>query len=102
MVYFPGANMLRTRSFDQIPVALFDFVVKSGRAVVFPVYKGTFDRPTDVTDSTANPIGVVSGRADRWVKDFMRTVDYLETRSDLVARPPGVRGPELGRAAWAR
>jgi serine/threonine protein kinase/dienelactone hydrolase len=83
VVYFPGANMLRARSFDQLPVQLFDFIVRSGRAVALPVYKGTFDRPTDVTDSTANPSAAYRDYAIAWVKDFMRTVDYLETRTDV-------------------
>jgi serine/threonine protein kinase/cephalosporin-C deacetylase-like acetyl esterase len=84
VVYFPGANMLRTRSFDQLPVGQFDFIVKSGRAVVLPVYKGTFDRPSDLTDSTANPTASYRDHVIAWTKDFMRAVDYLETRPDLT------------------
>jgi eukaryotic-like serine/threonine-protein kinase len=84
VVYFPGANTLRARSFDQIPVSQFDFIVKSGRAVAFPVIRGTFDRPSDLTDSTANPTAIYRDHVIVWVKDFMRTVDYLETRDDLA------------------
>ena len=83
VVYFPGSNTLRTRTLDQIPIQLFDFIVKSGRAVAFPVYKGTFDRPTDITDSTANPSATYRDYAIAWTKDFMRAVDFLETRPDL-------------------
>jgi len=84
VVYFPGASMLRTRSFDDLPVSQFDFIVKSGRAVVFPVYEGTFDRPSELTDSTANPSASYRDHWIAWVKDFMRAVDYLETRPDLA------------------
>jgi serine/threonine protein kinase/dienelactone hydrolase len=84
VVYFAGSNMLRTRSFDQLPVGQFDFIVKSGRAVVLPVYKGTFDRPSELSDSTANPTASYRDHAIAWAKDFMRAVDYLETRPDLA------------------
>jgi serine/threonine protein kinase/formylglycine-generating enzyme required for sulfatase activity/dienelactone hydrolase len=84
VVYFPGSNMLRTRSFDQIPVRQFDFILKSGRAVVLPVYKGTLDRPSELSDSTANPSAAYRDHVIAWVKDFMRAVDYLESRSDLT------------------
>jgi dienelactone hydrolase/tRNA A-37 threonylcarbamoyl transferase component Bud32 len=84
VVYFPGATMLRTRSFDGLPVSQFDFIVKSGRAVALPVYEGTFDRPSDITDSTANASASYRDHVIAWVKDFMRAVDYLETRPDLA------------------
>jgi len=96
VVYFPGANLLRTRSFDDIPVNLFDFIVKSGRAVAFPVYKGTFDRPTDINDSTANPSAAYRDMVIVWAKDFMRTVDYLETRPDLSLDRLGLVGLSWG------
>jgi formylglycine-generating enzyme required for sulfatase activity/dienelactone hydrolase/tRNA A-37 threonylcarbamoyl transferase component Bud32 len=84
VVYFPGATALRTRSLDQLALDPFDFIVKSGRAVVLPVYKGTLDRPTDVSDSTANATAGYRDHLIAWAKDFMRAVDYLETRPDLT------------------
>ena len=96
VVYFPGANMLRTRSFDQLPDNQFDFIVKSGRAVVLPVYKGTFDRPSELSDSTANPTASYRDHVIAWVKDFMRTVDYLETRPDLDLEHLGFVGLSWG------
>ena len=83
VVFFPGAAALRARGFDQLPVSQFDFIVKSGRAVALPVYKGTFDRPSELGDSTANPSASYRDHVIAWVKDFMRAVDYLETRPDL-------------------
>jgi dienelactone hydrolase len=83
VVYFPGANALRTRSFDQVPIRLFDFIIKSGRAVALPIFKGTFDRNTEIDDSTANPTVLYRDHVIMWVKDFSRTVDYLQTRTNL-------------------
>ncbi len=83
VIYFPGANYLRTRSFDQIPVADFNYIVKSGRAVALPVFKGTFDRQTALDDSTANTTILYRDHVIAWVKETRRSIDYLETRTDL-------------------
>jgi predicted esterase len=64
---------------------LFPSLVKSGRAVMFPIYKGTFERKSDAL------LGIQAGANTRQyteyfikvVKDFRRSVDYLETRSDI-------------------
>ena len=48
VVYFPGAAAIFQRSSDNEPqLEEFDFIIKSGRAVLFPVYKGTFERGDD-------------------------------------------------------
>jgi formylglycine-generating enzyme required for sulfatase activity/dienelactone hydrolase/predicted Ser/Thr protein kinase len=83
VVFFPGASALRSRSFDQIPARAFDFIIKSGRAVALPVFKGTFDRKTEIDDSTANSTLLYRDHMIMWVKDFSRSVDYLQTRTDL-------------------
>ena len=47
VVYFPGANALVGRSSQKLPLqggARLDLVLKSGRAVVFPIYKSTYER----------------------------------------------------------
>jgi dienelactone hydrolase len=60
-------------------------MIKEGRAVLYPVYKGTFERRDDT------PFGLHIGDGTRQytdylikiVKDFQRSVDYLETRKDI-------------------
>ena len=85
VVFFPGATFLRTRSFDQLVIyeRVFDFIVKSGRAVALPIFKGTLDRKTDIDDSTATATLLYRDHVIMWVKDFSRAVDYLHTRQDL-------------------
>ena len=60
VIYFPGSASIDQRSSQNIesyyeyPMFL-SFIVKSGRAVLYPVYKGTFERGNDVlaADSSA-------------------------------------------------
>ncbi|MCK4824947.1 SUMF1/EgtB/PvdO family nonheme iron enzyme, partial [bacterium] len=44
VVYFPGSNALQTRSNENMEFRYIDFMLKSGRAVMFPVYKSTYER----------------------------------------------------------
>jgi len=64
--------------------------LKSGRAVVFPVIKGTYERTGDTTAAIMNPTEehrhAYTEYLVKWVKDFRRCVDYLETRPDFDGR----------------
>jgi cephalosporin-C deacetylase-like acetyl esterase len=101
VVYFPGASAIVQESSDNNPqLNYFDFVIKSGRAVLFPVYKGTYERAD----------GYQWGRKDTsnfrdhmvaWVKDFSRSIDYLETRPDIDAGKLAYSGESLGAALGA-
>ena len=82
VVYWPGSNALGQNSIDDYPEGYIDFVIKSGRAVAFPVLDGTFERG----DRQPQPDSATTAHRERTVrriKDFRRTIDYLETRSDL-------------------
>jgi formylglycine-generating enzyme required for sulfatase activity len=82
VVYWPGSNALGHKTIDEYPEVHIDFVVKSGRAVVFPVLDGTFERgdrgPQPDISTTAHRDVMV-----RRIKDLRRTVDYLETRTEF-------------------
>jgi formylglycine-generating enzyme required for sulfatase activity/pimeloyl-ACP methyl ester carboxylesterase len=84
VVYFPGSNAIRDRTSGSFQSRPFDFVIKSGRAVLLPVYKGTYQRSdslaTDVSDSTT----FYRDHVLMWAKDLRRAVDYAETRQDLA------------------
>ena len=55
VVYFPGSSALRIRSTKDLEnfESGFDFIVKSGRAVIFPVYKSTFERGDGLRERVA-------------------------------------------------
>src|SRR5262249_1961841 len=45
VVFFPGANVLTQQSSEQLAgTSNFEFLIRSGRAVVYPIYKGTYER----------------------------------------------------------
>jgi tRNA A-37 threonylcarbamoyl transferase component Bud32/dienelactone hydrolase len=90
VVYFPGSAaswMTSSADIEQYYewTIFLSFVAKSGRAAVFPVYQGTFERhdPALTEIHLANDSVAYSDYLAQLVKDFGRTVDYLETRSDI-------------------
>ena len=90
VIYVPGSAALFQQSSEdiaeyyEVPVFL-SFLVKNGRAVVLPTYQGTFERwgerypPMHIGARTHAFTEFIA----EVVKDFRRTVDYLETREDI-------------------
>jgi dienelactone hydrolase len=72
-----------------------DYVIQSGRAVVYPVYKGTYER-------TAAPPGpdTTAGRETliQDSKDLGRSLDYLETRAEFDPNRIAIMGESMGAA----
>ena len=83
VVYWPGWDTFWLDDIDDYFARQIDFVVKSGRVVAFPVYKGTFERRPP--QSRLPPFDSVEYRdnAIETMKDLRRTVDYLQTRSEI-------------------
>jgi dienelactone hydrolase len=90
VIYFPGSAATMIQSSQDIEryyefTMFLSFLVKNGRAVLFPVYKGTFERGGPdyrVLHGGAETVAFTEFTI-QLVKDFRRTVDYLETRSDI-------------------
>jgi dienelactone hydrolase len=92
VVYFPNSHAREVTSSKYLDLMSFDFIVRSGRAVLYPVYAGTFER------RKPEPPGQIAVR-DRYLlyaKDFFRAVDYLETRPDIDKARIGYYGMSHG------
>ena len=92
IVYFPSAYATFPSSSSNLDLTTFEFLIKSGRALIYPVYKGTFERKTGVTPGP-------SGRRDlhvQWAKDLFRAVDYLATRPDVDMNKLGYYSLSMG------
>lgn len=56
---------------------------RSGRAMVYPIYKSTYERGDALKDDIAVSTNFYRDHVIAWSKDLGRTIDYLETRQDL-------------------
>jgi dienelactone hydrolase len=85
VVFFPGANVLRERAFENLPASAYtECVVMSGRALMYPVYKGTYER--QFPGGPPRPANGLIAHRDWFIqlsKDLRRSIDYLETRDDI-------------------
>jgi dienelactone hydrolase len=61
------------------------FVIKNGRALIFPIYKGTYERRDDQKSDVGDMSVRYKDHVIMWVKEYSRTIDYLETRKDMQA-----------------
>jgi eukaryotic-like serine/threonine-protein kinase len=80
VLFFPGSETQGFSTFTDMNLLFVDFLMKAGRAVMFPEYKGTFERATHPTvfGSSENRDEVIQRS-----KDLRRSLDYLDTRSDI-------------------
>lgn len=96
VVFFPGARSLDLPSSETlVDMKFVDYVIRSGRAVVYPVYKGTYDRPAAVPgpDTTAGRETLIQDS-----KDLGRSIDYLETRADFDRNKIAFMAESMGAA----
>ncbi len=92
IIYFPHAGAREERSSENIEMLFADFIVKSGRALLFPIYKGTYERRVE----NAEGPNVQRDLAIERAKDFFTSIDYLETRKDIDHDRVGYYGLSWG------
>jgi pimeloyl-ACP methyl ester carboxylesterase len=60
-----------------------DFIIKSGRALVYPIYEGQYERGDGLEYDDPDETARYRDHVIYWRKDLGRTIDFLETRKDL-------------------
>jgi len=106
VIYFPGSGAVLTKKPLGSALREFNwnvsFLVKSGRAVMYPVYKGTYERPSEsiipIHDAEKGYEHAHREHLIKWVKDFSRSIDYLSTRPDIDSEKLAYWGWSWG--AW--
>ena len=88
VVHFPGDQNFGVRSMTDMATGnAVDFFMRSGRAVLYPVYKGVGDRSDSLPSSIPNMSIEYRDHVIMWGKDLRRALDFAESRPDLdVAR----------------
>jgi dienelactone hydrolase len=97
LVFFTGTNAIHFKKFDYTSDMIrFDFILKSGRAVLYPIFKGTYERSDEFRSDLQEESVFYKEHVISWVKDISRSVDYLNTRKDLVPDKLGYYGFSWG------
>jgi eukaryotic-like serine/threonine-protein kinase len=96
VLFSPSARVLSLRDSSHLgDIQFFDYIVQSGRAVAYPILKGTYERQQKVTaPGAAQDVTYMTER----YKDIARTLDYLETRPDIDKSKFAYLGVSMGSA----
>ncbi len=100
VVYFPGAYAIQNSSSVSIDSGI-DFILKSGRAFMYPIYKGTYERSDELDSWIPNETVFYRDHVIMWAQDLSRSIDYLETRSDIDTDCLAYFGVSWGSATGA-
>ena len=96
VVFFPSARVLDIPNSQTLgDIKFFDYVIQSGRAVLYPIYEDTYERRVDdVLPGTSERLEYMTRR----FKDLGRSIDYLETRNDIDKNRLAYLGVSMGSA----
>ena len=97
IVFFPGSGVINQRSdpnaayFDRV-----NFIMRSGRAMLYPIFKSTHTRGDVITNDYPSTTAVWRDHMVMWSKDVGRSIDYLQTRPDIDKDKIGYMGYSWG------
>ena len=72
--------------------------MRSGRALLYPVYKSTYQRGDVIASDTPNTTAIWRDHMMMWSKDLGRSIDYLHSRPDVDRDRIGYLGMSWGSA----
>jgi cephalosporin-C deacetylase-like acetyl esterase len=98
IIFFPGSNAIHTDYLTRVLSVYEDFIPKAGRAFMFPIYKGTYERGDALKSDYPAPTALYRDHVIEWAKDLRRSIDYLETRADIDHERLGYLGLSWGGA----
>ncbi len=83
IVLWPASDAFVMRDTRRLSMSYVDFLVRSGRAVVYPIYEHTYGRGTSMSGDS--PSATIEHRDQmlRWITEMRRSVDYAFTRADV-------------------
>ncbi|HEX5422979.1 MAG TPA: protein kinase [Candidatus Acidoferrales bacterium] len=96
VVFFPSARVLDLHDSRNLgDIKFFDYIVQSGRAVLYPVYYGTYERQgSTVYVGAAQKLSYLADQS----KDLGRSLDYLASRPDIAKDKIAYLGVSMGAA----
>ena len=96
VVFFPGSGDIYQKSSELIRIDQIDFFIKSGRAVLYPVYNGMFERGGVVPSDQPSEATAYRDWTISMERDLARSIDYLQTRPDIDSERLGYYGLSMG------
>ncbi len=96
VLFFPGSGDIFSKKYNPASIGNIDFILKSGRAVIRPIYKGTHERHDDLKSDLPEETVFYKDHVIMWRKDIGRSLDYMESRKDIQSGKFGFLGWSWG------
>ena len=97
VVFFPGSGTISRRAPPgDGEIANLNFVMRSGRALLYPIYKSTHQRGDVISNDYPSKTAVWRDHMVMWSKDLGRSIDYLQSRPDIDKNRIGYMGYSWG------
>jgi serine/threonine protein kinase/formylglycine-generating enzyme required for sulfatase activity/dienelactone hydrolase len=90
VLYMADGGTLRPGSGETIRPE--SYILRSGRAMLYPIYKGTLDRYMKISPDPVTQRDMTIA----WHKDLSSSIDYLQNRPDIDAARLGYMGHSMG------
>ena len=100
LLFFPSARVqFMSNSQNLGDMQFVDYAIKSGRALLYPIYQGTYERvaPKQARPGEIEDLQLVIQMS----KEVRRSVDYLATRPEIDASKLAYLGVSMGTAYGA-
>jgi dienelactone hydrolase len=99
VLFFPSARVMFMKGNEEGrelgDITFFDYIIQSGRAVMYPIYEGTYERQVTFQLPSGSQSTVLT---TDWYKDAARSLDYLATRQDIDNSKLAYLGVSMGSA----
>ena len=103
LIQMPGLGNFYQRTWktdgDYFGWSVAEMLIRGGRAMVIPIWKGTYERFDGFQPGSASN-SEYRGRLVQWVSELQQMVDYLQSRPDIDGQRIGYHGISFG-ATWA-
>jgi len=85
VIYVPGSNAITTRNSQNLTANYFGFLLRSGYALIRPIFKGTYERGySEFPNYVENESKIYADQLIMMVKDYSRAIDYVEEQDELL------------------
>jgi len=83
VLLWPASDAFVPPNTRQLSMAFVDYIVRSGRALIYPIYEHTYGRGGAI--NVDSPDGTIAHRDQmlRWAREMRRSIDYVSTRPEI-------------------
>ena len=83
VVVWPASDVFVLRDTRRLSMSFVDYLARSGRAVLYPIYEHTYGRGTPLGADVPSVSIEHRDQVLRWVTEMRRSIDYVFSRSDI-------------------